>query len=243
MVLTIGLVSAGQLSLPRTIGIVLGTNIGTTTTLEFLAYGSETFIFPLLATGTLLVLFSGKRGQPFGLFCYGLGAIFLAMYGFERLAHPLSQSEWVYRLLNQMNESSWLSVAAGTLITAIIQSSTAMTGIAMGFLRSGLLSLSSGIGLMLGANIGTCADAYIASIGSGREAKFVAYFHIWLNVFGVLLFFPFLDSFTRMIASLGNQPEQQLAHAGVLFNVIVSVLVLPFAKPIAAILEKWVPKR
>lgn len=237
MILTVGLISAGMLRFHQSIGIILGTNIGTTATLEFLAYGTDQMIIPFFILGSLCILFPYKRVQNFGLFFYGLGAIFLAMFGFEQLAKPLAASTLIGPTLQAMNETILFSVLVGCLITAIIQSSTAMTGIAMGFIETNVLSLPSAIAVMLGANIGTCVDALIASIGGGKEARLSAMAHIWLNVFGVLLFIPLIQYLAHVVASLSTMPETQLAHASVLFNVVVSLCVLPFSKQFARLIE------
>lgn len=228
MIITIGLISARLLSFPQSIGIILGTNIGTTATIEFLAYGTDQFIIPLYIIGSLFIIFPYKKIRSLGLFFYGIASIFLAMFGFERLAVPLAQSEFLGPLFAEMNHHFALSALVGCIITAIIQSSTAMTGIAMGFIHTGIINLPSSIAIMLGANIGTCADAYIASIGGGKEAKLTAFAHIWLNLIGVLLFLPLVIPFSDLMETLTSVPEQQLAHASVLFNISISLLFLPF---------------
>jgi phosphate:Na+ symporter len=114
-------------------------------------------------------------------------------------------------------------------MTAIIQSSTAMTGIAMGFLTAGLLQLDAGIAIVLGANIGTCITAIIASIGGGKESRLAAFAHVWLNVFGVLLFIPLIPFLSEKAYLLASQRDVQLAHISVIFNVVTSIMVLPFA--------------
>jgi phosphate:Na+ symporter len=114
-------------------------------------------------------------------------------------------------------------------MTAIIQSSTAMTGIAMGFLTTGVLQLDAGIAIVLGANIGTCITAIIASIGGGKESRMTAFAHVWLNVFGVMLFIPLIPILTNYAGLLADQMDVQLAHISVIFNVAISLIVLPFA--------------
>lgn len=238
MIITIGLISVRLLTFPQSIGIILGTNIGTTATIEILAYGTDQFIFPLFIIGSIFILIPKKILRSIGLLLYGLGAIFFAMFGFEKLAIPISQSGLLGPLFVEMNDHLSLSLLIGTVVTAIIQSSTAMTGIAMGFVHSSIINLPAAIAVVLGANIGTCADAYIASIGSGKEAKRTAFAHIWLNVFGVLLFIPFIIPFAEFLESLSSVPEQQLAHASVLFNVIVSLVALPFVRPFTRFIYK-----
>jgi len=238
MIIAIGLIAVKLLTFKQSIGIILGTNIGTTATIEFLAYSPDHFIVPLLILGSILILIPKKKVRSSGLFMYGLGAIFLAMYGFERLAEPLSGLNILTKVFYEMNDHTSISILVGTIVTAIIQSSTAMTGIAMGFIQENILSLSSAIAVMLGANIGTCFDAYIASIGGGKEAKLTAFAHVWLNVIGVLIFVPFVHLFAELVGKLASEPVQQLAHASVIFNVAVSLLFLPIAKPFASFVKK-----
>lgn len=108
----------------------------------------------------------------------------------------------------------------------------------MGFLAAGSVDLHAGIAIMLGANVGTCITAFIASIGGGTQAKLTAYAHIWLNVMGVALFIPFIPLLGIVVQTLAGSADLQLAHASVLFNLICSLLVLPFANSFARLIEK-----
>ncbi|WAA10371.1 Na/Pi symporter [Fervidibacillus albus] len=238
MILTVGLISAKLLTFRKSIGIILGTNIGTTATIELIAFGTEEMIFPFLLIGSICLLFSKKSFRSIGLFFFGIGSVFFAMAGFEQLAKPLSNTSFLSSLFIQMNKELLIAAFVGTVITAIIQSSTAVTGMAIGFLQENILSLPGAIAVMLGSNIGTCFDALIAGIGGGKEARLTAYAHIWLNVFGVVLFFPFLESFAQFTTVLSPFPDQQLAHASFLFNFVVSLIVLPFSTPFSIFVEK-----
>ncbi|MDP4169579.1 MAG: Na/Pi symporter, partial [Bacillota bacterium] len=128
-----------------------------------------------------------------------------------------------------LNESILISVLLGAGLTSIIQSSTAMTGIAMGFLSAGILRLDAGIAIMLGGNIGTCITAIIASIGGGEEARLAAFAHVWLNVIGVLVFIPLIPKLSDLAPYLAVSKDVQLAHISVIFNVATSLVALPFA--------------
>jgi phosphate:Na+ symporter len=160
---------------------------------------------------------------------FGIASVFTAMKGFELLAHPLTSMSLIHQFILSLNNNIFLSLLTGTVITSIIQSSTAMTGIAMGFLTAGLLKLDAGIAIMLGANIGTCITAIIASIGGGKESRMAAFAHVWLNVFGVLLFIPLIPILSENANLLAKYKDVQLAHISVIFNVATSVMVLPFA--------------
>ncbi|MBY6051158.1 Na/Pi symporter [Cytobacillus firmus] len=229
MIITIGMVSARMLTFPQTIGIILGTNIGTTFTTELITFNIESYIVPLAAAGSILAVMKNKSLQSSGLALLGLSAVFAAMRGFEYLAGSVKDNDMVSHWLLTLDGNYLFAVAAGIVLTAIIQSSTATTGIIMGFLTAGAMDLDTGIAIMLGSNIGTCVDAYLASIGSGKEAKLTAFAHIWLNCLGVAAFYPFIHVLAVLGESAASSPDVQLAHISVLFNVISSLLVLPFA--------------
>lgn len=231
MVITIGLIASKLLTFERSIGIILGTNIGTTVTTEIITFPIQSFVPYLAITGALLFLFAKDRGKSIGLIIFGLATLFAAMGGFDFLAVPLKQYELMDQLLTQMNSSHLISVLVGTAITSIIQSGSATIGMTMGFLTNDTLLLGSGIAVMFGANIGTCVTALLACIGASKESRMCAYAHVWLNILGVLLFFPFINLLANFATTLANSPDTQLAHVTVIFNVICSLVVLPFIQP------------
>ncbi len=229
MVITIGLISARIMTFPQSIGIILGTNIGTTFKTELITFDIEAAIAPLAIIGALFLCIHNKKIRSIGMLILGIASVFTAMKGFEFLAQPLTSLPFIHRSLLSLNGSILMSILTGAIMTTIIQSSTAMTGIAMGFLTAGLLKLDAGIAIMLGANIGTCITAIIASIGGGQEAKLAAYAHVWLNVIGVLLFIPLIPTLTALAPQIANHKDVQLAHISVIFNVVTSLIFLPFA--------------
>lgn len=238
MVITISLIAARLLKFPQTIGIILGTNIGTTFSVEFITFKIDPLIVPLAIIGVILMLSGRTRLRYLGYISFGISAVFTSMKAFEFIAIPLSKLNMVNELFQMMGESHLLAVVVGSLITAIVQSSTAVTGMAMGFLSGGVANLETGIAIMLGANIGTCVTAFLASIGSGRESRLTAYAHIWLNIVGVIAFFPMIGALAVFSSSLAPEIDVQLAHASVAFNVISSLVVLPFANQYAKLILK-----
>jgi phosphate:Na+ symporter len=229
MVITIGLISAKIMTFPQSIGIILGTNIGTTFKTELITFNLDSILVPLAIIGALLTFFKNVKLRSIGMLLFGIASVFTAMKGFELLAHPLTKLPFINDFILSINDNILLSLITGAGITAIIQSSTAMTGITMGFLTAGLLQLDAGIAIVFGANIGTCITALFASIGGGKESRLAAYAHVWLNVFGVLLFTPFIPAMTEYAPFLADDKVIQLAHISVIFNVVSSVMVLPFA--------------
>lgn len=228
MVITIGFVAARLLTFQQSIGIILGTNVGTVLTLEILALPVESFTIIFLLAGVFLLFLPYHLTYCLGSVSFGLGCVFLAMEGLSNLAEPLSQIPLASEIFARTNHSLAFGVGLGTLIAAIIQSSTATTAIAMGFLEENLLHLPAGIAIMFGANIGTCITAVLASIGARRPAKLVAYAHVWLNILGVIAFFPFIPLLSEWSASLTENAALALAHASFIFNVLCSLFILPF---------------
>ncbi|MGG1400496.1 Na/Pi symporter [Bacillus salipaludis] len=229
MVITIGLISARIMTFPQSIGIILGTNIGTTFKTELITFDIDAILAPVAILGAFLIILKNRKARSIGMLLFGIASVFTAMKGFELLAHPLTSLSYINKFILSINDHIFLSLLTGTFITAIIQSSTAMTGIAMGFLTAGLLKLDAGIAIMLGANIGTCITAIIASIGGGKESRLAAYAHVWLNVFGVALFIPLIPYLSQHADLLASHKDVQLAHISVIFNVATSIIVLPFA--------------
>ncbi|QIZ68414.1 Na/Pi cotransporter family protein [Geobacillus subterraneus] len=229
MVMTVGLVATGYLSFRQSIGIILGSNIGSTITTELMTLDIGDGAIPLLVGGALLV-FIGRRRLIYsiGMIAVGLAALLFAMDGFSSLAKPLAAYPLVDAWLHQTNHSTAVGLLVGIVLTALVHSSAATIGIAMGFLNEQLLTLPAAIVILLGANIGTCITGLLASIGSSKEAQLTAYTHLWLNVAGVALFLFWTEALARLAVMLSPAPDVQLAHVSVLFNAICSIAALPF---------------
>jgi phosphate:Na+ symporter len=231
MVITVGLVTTGYLTFRQSIGIILGSNIGSTITTEIITLDLGASVIPMLLFGAFLVFFIRHRmAYSVGMILVGLACLFFAMDGFSQLAEPLSTYPIVNEWLRKTNDSNLLGIIIGTILTSIIQSSAATIGITMGFLNEQLLTLPAGIAILLGANIGTCVTALLASIGSSTEAKLTAYTHLWFNIVGVFVFYFLIYPLASFAKALASAPDVQLAHVSVLFNVICSVVALPFTR-------------
>lgn len=238
MVLLVGLVAAGVISFRQTIGVILGTNIGSCFTLELVAFQLSDLAVPLLLFGLILLMFKSAASYTAGCVSFGIGCIFLAMTGLESLADPLASFPVTHHFFQWTNDSHLTGIGVGAIVTTIIQSSTATIGMAMGFIQDQGLSIESGIAIMLGANIGTCLTAYIASIGAGHTARLVAHAHIWLNLFGAVLFYPLIPYLADVSYLLAKTASVQLAHASTLYNIACSLLVLPFTAKFAQFVER-----
>lgn len=239
MVIVIGMISARILTFPQAIGIILGANIGTTVDAEIITLDINSLIIPMAIFGAILALVKGKVLHNTGIILLGLAAVFGAMWGFEYLADPLVELPFINNMLEAIGNNAFYAVLAGIVIAGTIQSSSATVGLAMGFLSAGIMELETAVGIMLGANIGTCVDVLFAGyVSRAREAIQTAWAHVWINVLGVAAFFPFIGWLTSLGEKLASSPDVQLAHVSVIFNVIVSLLFLPFAKPFGKFIEK-----
>ncbi|WP_026689194.1 Na/Pi symporter [Alteribacter aurantiacus] len=239
MVMTVGLVATRVISFRHSIGIMLGANIGTCLTLEIVALDISWLVIPLLVIGLPLLMTRNHAFFCIGCFTFGLGSIFVAMHGFETLAYPLTSLTSVHDWLMSTDEKGTVALIIGVVMSGIIQSSSAVSAITMSFMNESILSLPTGIAIMLGANIGTCVTAWLASIGGSVESRLTAYAHIWINVLGVLLFFPFIHIFSDVIKLTADSPAMQLAHAATVFNILSSAVILPFTDRFARFLL-WV---
>jgi len=236
-VLLVGLVAASLMKFTHSIGVILGANIGSCFTLELIAFNVTDFALPLIAIGFICLLFTRSSLYIIGCVTFGIGCIFLSMNGLETLAEPLRTLPVTEYFFQWTNDHYLAGISVGAIVTTIIQSSTATIGIAMSFIEGLSLTSESGVAIMLGANIGTCFTAYIASIGAGKTARLVAHAHIWLNLLGAVLFYPFIEFLAHFSSLLSESPSVQLAHASTIYNVVCSLLVLPFAGSFARFVQ------
>lgn len=255
-VLVVGFISAGLMSLSQSIGVILGANIGTTVTAQIIAFKVTRLALAMVAVGFALTFF-GKREKTrhHGAGIMGLGLVFFGMSVMGEAMSPLRTYgpflEWMARM-----ENPAVGILAGTLFTALVQSSSATTGIVIVLAGQGLLSLPAGIALVFGANVGTCITALLASIGRPREALRAASVHVIFNLVGVILWLPFIGQLARWVTKLSPQsPEldglarlaaetpRQIANAHTLFNTLNTVLFLAFTAQLAWLVQRLVPDR
>jgi phosphate:Na+ symporter len=243
IILVLGLVHAGALTFGESLGVVLGANIGTTVSSQLFALKLTEYSPLALALGYLLRQVSNERLARLGRFLFSLGLVFFGLELMETATRPLRGYEPLHRLMVQM-ESPFIGVLVGAAFTAVIQSSSALMGIVIAFAANGSISLQAAIPLMMGAEIGTCADTLLASIGSSREALRTGLFQLAFNIGSVAIWIGFtgyLGKFARW--SSPSDLKLQIANAHVAFNVASVILVLPFLPWIARAMEKIIPPR
>lgn len=228
MVIAIGLISVGAVTFKQAIPMILGTNVGSTFTTQFLAFRLEYLILPLVLLGAVLLIKGNKQLKSTGTSLLGLGLIFLCIDSFSALAGPISNNELGAMLMQLANESIWHSFFFGVVFTAIIHSSSACISIIMGLMDGGIFPIINAFSVVLGSNVGTCITAVMASVQGGAAARQTSLTHVLFNVVGVLAVFPLMPFFLQAISFLSTNPAQQIAHFSLLFNLFTALLVLPF---------------
>ncbi len=243
-VMLVGFVSAGLMSFRQTLAVILGADIGATLTVQLIAFHVYDYAVLLVGIGLSFTLFAKRTlFRNFGQGVLGFGFVFLALKIMIDAMTPLQGNELFQQVFVALTGTPFIGIALSAGITALIHSSAATMGIALALGTSGLITLPSAIFIILGANVGTCATAFFASLRSPAEARRVAWAHLLFKVFGVLLFLPFLSSFARLTASTAPDLARQIANANTLFNVIMAVVFLPFIGPFSKLVMKLVPEK
>ena len=251
-VLVVGFISAGLLSLSQSIGVILGANVGTTVTAQIVAFAVYKYGLLLIAVGFFTeVLARRVRIKQWGTAVMGLGLIFFGMELMSIATGPLRQWPPFLDMMQNM-DSPLLSIATGAIFTVIVQSSSATTGIVIVFASQGLISLETGIGLIFGANLGTCATAFVSAFGRPREALQAAWAHFVFNFGGVMLWMFFIPEFADVVRSfspvsgdlqgfeqLAADTPRQVANAHTMFNVLNMAIFIWLTGPMAR-LAQWI---
>jgi phosphate:Na+ symporter len=241
-VMLIGFVSAGLMPFAQTLGVILGADIGTTFTVQLIAFKFTDYALLLVGTGFLLIFVSRRRVvRDMGQALLGFGLIFLGLKVMLDGLAPLRDSPLAQQIFMSLDDSPVLGILTAAGFSALVHSSAATIGLAITLASQGLLPLPGAIAVVLGANIGTCATALAASIGTTTEAKRVAVAHIAFKVLGAALIFPFVDPFTQLVAASASDPARQIANAHTFFNVGISAIFLPFASLAARFITALVP--
>lgn len=243
-VMLVGFVSSGLMKLNQTIGVILGADIGTTATVQLLAFRIYDVAILFVAVGIGL-MFLAKRAivRDIGQGILGFAFIFFSIKIMSESVTPLRESEFLRTLLLSVGESPVSGVLIAALVTALVQSSAAVIGMTLALSLQNLMTLDVAIPIILGANIGTCAAAIITSIGANVEARQVAAAHILFKVLGVLILYPFIGLFKELIVYTASDIPRQIANAHTLFNIVIAVMFLPFADPLANLIRKIIPER
>jgi len=255
-VLVVGFITAGLMSMAQSIGIIMGANIGTTITAQIVAFKVTKFALLMVAGGFGMLFFSKQEKiKQYGGILMGLGLVFFGMSVMSDAMSPLRSYQPFLDLMSRM-DNPLIGILVAASFTALIQSSSATTGIVIVMATQGFISLDAGIALAFGANIGTCVTAMLAAIGKPREAVRAAVVHVLFNVFGVLLwvgFIPLLAEFVIWLSPahpelsgsnrLAAEAPRQIANAHTVFNIANTLIFIGFTSQFARLVEWLVPDK
>ncbi|NQT97627.1 MAG: Na/Pi cotransporter family protein [Candidatus Marinimicrobia bacterium] len=252
-VMLVSFVHAGLMSFVQALGVILGSNIGTTVTAQIIAFKITDYALLMIAIGIALYLFGRRDSHKYyGEVILGFGLLFLGMSLMSKAMYPLRDYQPFIDVLKSL-ENPLLGILAGAIFTALVQSSSAFTGIVIVLAIEGVLTLEAGIPLILGANVGTCITAGLASITASQEARRVALAHVLFNLAGVLIFLPFVGPFADFVrsispggaagADLGTVVPRQIANAHTIFNVAAAVIFLPLVGLFAKLIIRLMPEK
>ena len=242
-VMVVGFVNAGLMNLSQAVGVIMGANIGTTVT-SVLVSINPTMIAPAAVLGgvVMITFFKKKNVQHIGQIFAGLGILFMGLDAMSGAMEPLRDFEPFINIMQAFSGNPLLAILAGLVVTAIIQSSSASVAILQAMVLSGLIGFKGAVFVLFGQNIGTCVTAILASIGTTKTAKRTAVVHLLFNVIGATIFslaayfLPFAETIEKFVPL-----EWQIAVAHIIFNVVTTLLLLPFANVLVRLANLIVP--
>ena len=238
-VMTVSFVDAGLMNLSQAIGVIMGANIGTTVTGQILAFNIKDLAYLFIIIGVLL-FFIGKsnKTKQLGSGMLGFGLLFVGMQTMEQ---SMSFLQGKKELFLAFSGNPLMGLAAGALLTLLVQSSSATVGLTMALGMQGLLPLEAAIPIIFGDNIGTTITSVLASLSTGRSARQACAAHVLFNVIGVCIWMPLMPLWIGFIEGTSSSIAHQIANAHTLFNVCNTVLFLPFVRPFAMLIRKILP--
>ncbi|HYF83431.1 MAG TPA: Na/Pi cotransporter family protein [Clostridia bacterium] len=248
-VMTVGFVNAGLMNLTQAVGIIYGTNIGTTITAQLMSLKLTYIALPVVAIGFFIMAFSKKDStKNIGQALMGFGLMFLGLKTLNASLPYIKDSETARQLFLQYGQSPFLGLFVGMIATMLIHSSSATVALTISLFSADLISFQAAIGLTLGDNIGTCVTAQLASLKANTAARRTAWAHTLYNVIGVVMAIIVLKPFTGIIEwvtyNVLHEPKAFLvANTHTVFNVISALVFLPITKYYVQFLEKIIPER
>lgn len=240
-VITVGLVNAGIISFTASLGIIFGANLGTTMTSQLVALNLTAFAPILILTGFIIGII-GRKYKVLGRPIFYFGLVFFSLSLISAVMVPYRTDPQLIELMGMM-DTAFLQLAFGFFLTTIFQSSSVTTGLVVVMSQNGLITPTTAIPILLGANLGTTTTTLLVATRMNTSAKRVAVAHFLFNFFGVLLFLPVLGLFTAFVLSLGGAPAQQVANAHLIFNLTCCTIFLILVQPFGRLVRRLVPGR
>ena len=246
IVMSIGLVNAGIMTLKQAFGVAMGAGIGTTMTAQLVAFKLTDYIMIIVFAGYLLQMFAKKsRTHSLGMVILGFGILMTGMEMMGASMRPLAQEPWFAPFVVKMSEQPFYGLLLGIFGTVIMQSSSASIGVVIALALQGLIPLGAALPLILGANIGSGSPPLLASFTGTRTAQHVAVANILFNTIGAILAMFFLPQFQSFVEWLtpGHSIARQIANAHTIFNIIITCLFIPITGYFLNLIEHLLPEQ
>lgn len=254
-VMMIGFVSAGLMSLPQAISIILGANIGTTMTAQIIAFKISDYIYLFIFVGFLISFISKKeKVKNIGQTIFAFGLLFLGIETMGDVMKPLASSAFFVNMIGKVSHIPILGVCVGAMMTLVVQSSSATIAVLQNFASqagpdgvTSIIGLAGAIPILLGDNIGTTITAVLASIGQPKDARRTAFAHCVFNISGAILFLFLVKPYAALIQFIspkGNEIDvisRQIANAHTGFNLVMTLIWIPLIPLMVKIVMKLVP--
>ena len=240
----IGMVNAGIMTFRQSVNVMLGSEIGTTITAQIVSFNIGLAYYPLIAIAFFVGFLSKNEKVKFvAKIGFSLGLLFLAMDVMGLGIEPLVNLPIFVYLINTFGQIPVIGILIGALIAGVTQSSSATTSLVIAFGRAGAINLEAAIAIIMGANIGTTFLELFAAIGATRPAKRTALAQATINVVGVFIFLPFILPFAGLVSLTSPDLTRQIANAHTIFNVLVSLLFIPFVGALVWFCERVISKK
>ena len=241
-VMVVGFVNAGIMTLAQAVGVIIGSNVGTTLTAQIISFDIDFLALPAIGLGAFLNFFGRRRFHKYvGQAILGFGLLFLGLMTMSAGMRPLQDMSFFQEMIIAFSDYPLLGVMVAAVFTALLQSSSASTGVIISLSLNDMITFEAAIPLILGTNLGTCITVILASVGANLAARKTAVAHVFFNVFGIILVLLLLKPFSYIILESAATIPRQVANAHTLFNVFNTLLVLVFFNKFTAVINKLVP--
>ena len=241
-VMVVGFVNAGLMNLVQATGIIMGANIGTTVTAQLVSLSLDQIAPLFVFIGAFIVMLAkGKKRKEVGHIILGFGILFTGMGIMSTSMEPLTSSPIFEQVIVTVGDNWFIGIIAGAAITAVLQSSSATTGILLALAAAGAIDIGVALPIVFGCNIGTCITALLSSVGASKTARKAATIHLIFNIIGTIIFVPFLGVLGSMVSSMSGDATRQIANAHTIFNIINTLILLPFSPLLIKLVNKLIP--
>ncbi|WP_196001225.1 Na/Pi cotransporter family protein [Clostridium sp. 1001271B_151109_B4] len=242
-VMVVSFVNVGLMTLTQATGVILGSNIGTTITAQMVSFKLEIIAPIFIGVGSIVMMSAKKkRIKDLAYIALGFGVLFMGMGLMSSSLKPVSNLHIFNEFISVIGKNHFLGVLVGLIMTAILQSSSATTGILVALANTGNIDINVAFPIILGCNIGTCITAILAGLTANRTAKKAALLHLSFNIFGTILFLPFSDKVVTVVNYLTpDNVARQVANAHTIFNIVITIFILPISKYFVRLVNRILP--